>query len=125
VAALAILLMMTLLWLLSLLLRDSSIVDIFWGTGFMVAAWLYYALTPEGYMPRKLLLAILVTIWGLRLSFHILRRNWGKEEDFRYRKWRQEAGAKWWWYSFFQVFLLQGVLMWVLSLPLLAAQFGA
>jgi steroid 5-alpha reductase family enzyme len=66
-----------------------------------------------------------VTIWGLRLSLYILWRNWGKGEDFRYQKWREEAGGKWWWQSFFKVFLLQGLLLWVISAPLLAAQISA
>ena len=116
--------LMALLWLVSLQLKNSSIVDIFWGTGFVVLNWLYFALAPEGNLARKLLLGALVTVWGLRLSIHILQRNWGKEEDFRYRKWREENGARWWWWSFFQVFLLQGVLMWIISAPLLAAQRG-
>jgi steroid 5-alpha reductase family enzyme len=116
---------MTVLWLISLCLKNSSIVDIFWGTGFVVANGVYFALTPDGFLPRKLLIGILVTVWGLRLSIHILTRNWGKGEDFRYRKWREENGPRWWWWSFFQVFLLQGVLLWIVSAPLLAANFSA
>jgi len=113
---------MTLLWLVSLALRNASIVDIFWGTGFVLAGWLYFLLTPAALTERKLLLMLLVSLWGLRLSFHILRRNWGKGEDFRYRQWREEAGGRWWWQSFFKVFFLQGILMWLISAPLLAAQ---
>ena len=114
---------MTVLWLVSLALKNSSIVDIFWGAGFVLSAWLYFALTPDGFLPRKLLLVILVTIWGLRLSTHIFLRNKGKPEDFRYQKWREENGSIWWWKSFFQVFLLQGLLLWVISLTLLAALY--
>lgn len=114
--------LMALLWILSLLLRNSSIVDPFWGTGFVIANWLYFALTPDGFPARKWLISILVTIWGLRLSIHLLRRNWGAGEDFRYRKWREEFGPRWWWQSFFRVFMLQGVLLWIISAPLLAAQ---
>ena len=123
--ALAILGFMTLIWLASLALRNSSIVDIFWGIGFVLANWVYFALTPGGFPARKWLISILVTIWGLRLSSHILWRNWGKSEDFRYQRWREDAGEKWWWQSFFKVFLLQGFLMWVISAPLLAAQVSA
>jgi steroid 5-alpha reductase family enzyme len=122
---LAIFILMTLVWLLSLLLRNASIVDIIWGTGFVISAWLYFALTSEGYLVRKLILCTLVTIWGLRLSIHILRRNWGKPEDFRYQAWRREAGNRWWWRSYFKVFLLQGALMWLISSPLLAAQLSS
>jgi steroid 5-alpha reductase family enzyme len=115
--------MMILLWLASLALKNSSIVDIFWGTGFVISAWVFFFMTPDGYSLRKLLLAGLVTIWGLRLSLYILWRNHGKGEDFRYQVWRNEAGTAWWWRSFFKVFLLQGILMWIISAPLLAAQF--
>jgi steroid 5-alpha reductase family enzyme len=123
IGLLSVLGMMGILWLVSLRLKNSSIVDIFWGTGFVVLAWIYFILAPEGFLPRKLLLSILTAIWGLRLSLYILWRNSGKGEDFRYQVWRKEAGAAWWWKSFFKVFLLQGILMWIISAPLLAAQF--
>ncbi len=125
VSGLVILGMMILLWLVSLLLKNSSIVDIFWGTGFVITTWVAFLMTPDGFILRKLSLSLLVTIWGLRLSLHILTRNWGKPEDFRYQAWRKEAGAAWWWRSFFKVFLLQGVLLWIISTPVLAAQVSA
>ncbi len=124
-AGLVILVLMTLLWLVSLKTRNAGIADIFWGTGFVIAAWVYFAHTPEGSPVRRWLLALLVTLWGLRLSAHIFRRNAGKGEDFRYRKWREEGGSQWWWRSYFTVFLLQGLLMWIISAPLLAAQWAA
>jgi steroid 5-alpha reductase family enzyme len=120
----AILGMMTLLWVISLTLRNASIVDIFWGAGFVVTAWIYFALTPAGYPGRKLLICGLVTLWGLRLSIYILWRNWGKPEDYRYAGWRRKVGLNWWWQSYFQVFLIQGLLMWLISTPLLAAQIS-
>lgn len=121
-AGAVILVFMCLLWLLSLALKNASIVDIFWGIGFVIITWVAFVLASQGYLPRKQLIAVLVTIWGLRLAIHIAIRNWGKPEDFRYAKWRQENGARWWWFSFFQVFLLQGSLMWIISTPILAAQ---
>jgi steroid 5-alpha reductase family enzyme len=69
---------MTLLWLVSLALQNSSIVDIFWGAGFVVLNSLYFLLAPQGLPARKLLIAALVTIWGLRLSLYIFARNLGK-----------------------------------------------
>ena len=119
--SIVILVLMILLWLLSLRLKNASIIDIFWGIGFIATTWVAFALAPQGYLPRKLLLGTLVTLWGLRLVIHIGLRNLGKPEDFRYAKWRAEHGARWWWFSFIQVFLLQGFLMWIISAPILAA----
>jgi len=115
-------LLMTLLWLISLAIKNASIVDIFWGIGFVIVAWYAFFLAPQGYVPRKILITAMTTIWGLRLAFHIGFRNWGKPEDFRYAKWREENGPRWWWVSLFKVFLLQSFLMWVISAPLLATQ---
>ena len=106
-----ILVFMTILWVISLLLKNSSIVDIFWGAGFVMSVWIYFSLTPDGFPERKLLIAILATIWGLRLSTHIFIRNFQKPEDYRYQKFRSDAGKTWWWRSLFQVFLLQGLLL--------------
>ena len=110
----------TAVWLLSLLLRDSSIIDIFWGLGFVALAWVLAACGPRPLPSRAWLLAALVTAWGLRLSLHIVVRNWGKGEDYRYRRWREEAGAAWWWRSYAKVFLLQGVIMWLVAAPVVA-----
>jgi len=115
---------MTLLWVISLFLINASIVDIFWGSGFVIAGWIYFSLTPEGFPYRKWLVACLTTFWGLRLSLYILWRNWGKGEDYRYQVWRQAAAEAWWWKSYFKVFLLQGFLLWLISSPLLAAQIS-
>ncbi|MBI1277964.1 MAG: DUF1295 domain-containing protein [Anaerolineaceae bacterium] len=120
----AIMIYMTVLWLVSLPMKNSGIVDIFWGPGFALAAWIYFWLTPDGFQPRKLLMVALVTLWGLRLGWHIGRRNFGHEEDYRYNAWRKANGAIWWWKSFFQVFALQGFLMWLISTPLLVAQYS-
>lgn len=124
VAGLSIWLLMTALWLVSLARRDSSIVDGFWGLGFVLYAWLYFTLAPGGLPARKWLVIIMTTVWGLRLSMHILWRNRGKGEDYRYRQWRNQHGWRWWWWSYLQVFLLQGALLWIISIPLLAAQIG-
>jgi steroid 5-alpha reductase family enzyme len=117
--------LMTLLWLVSLALKNSSIVDIFWGAGFVITTWAAFLLTPDGFDPRKWLLNLLLTICGLRLSLYILVRNWGKPEDFRYQVWRKAAGAAWGWRSLFKEFLLQGAILWIVAAPLLAAQISA
>ncbi len=122
-ALLVILVIMTVLWLISVIIKNVSIVDIFWGTGFVLTN-LFYFISTHGLPARKIILLLLVTIWGLRLSFYIAWRNRGKGEDFRYREFRKKYGEKrYWWISYFQTFLLQGVLMWLISAPLLGAQF--
>ncbi len=112
---------MTAAWLLSLIGRDASIVDAFWGLGFILVAVVYLVAT-DGFVGRKILITTLVAVWGLRLSLYILWRSWGKGEDYRYRRWREEAGDSFGWLSFFRVFLLQGLLLWLISMPILAAQ---
>jgi steroid 5-alpha reductase family enzyme len=122
-ALLVILAMITLLWLVSVIMKNASIVDLFWGFGFVVTAMVYF-LNTEGFETRKIVLTTLVAIWGLRLSIYLTWRNAGKGEDFRYQKFRKDYGEhRYWWVSFFQVFLLQGLLMWLISAPLLGAQF--
>ena len=121
-SGLVILGLMIALWLLNLALKNSSIVDIYWGMGFVITFWVGTFLVSGAMTARTMLLGVIVTIWGLRLSLYIFQRNHGKPEDFRYAKWREEAGKDWWWRSFFKVFILQGVLMWIIAIPLLATQ---
>jgi steroid 5-alpha reductase family enzyme len=114
----------TVLWLLSLALANASIVDIAWGPGFVVLG-VFYLVTGSGApTARGLLVTMLVALWATRLALHIGLRNLGAGEDFRYRKWRQESGRAFWWISFFKVFLLQAVLLWIASSPLLLAQLS-
>lgn len=115
-AGLALLVATTALWALSLALRDSSIVDIFWGSGFVLVAWLVFAVAAGG-GGRPLLIAALVSVWGLRLTAYLARRNLGKGEDRRYTEMRERHGARWPLRSLFIVFWLQGALVWIVSLP--------
>ena len=116
--------LMTILWLVSIRLRNVSIVDLFWGVGFVVSASVYAFFT-ENIGARGVILLILVAIWGLRLSGYLAWRNIGKGEDFRYQEFRRQYGAhRYWWISYFQTFLLQGILMWLISAPLLGAFQG-
>lgn len=118
-AATAALSTMTLVWLLSLQRRNASIVDSFWGPGFVVVAAVCVAVSGAVTWREALVLA-LVTTWGVRLSAHITHRNWGKGEDWRYRQWRDAAPETFWWRSFFKVFLLQAVLLLVVASPIVA-----
>jgi steroid 5-alpha reductase family enzyme len=104
------------LWLLSLALRDASIVDIAWGAGFVQIAWVAAVLS-DGAAARRVLVTALVTLWGLRLASHLYRRNWGHGEDFRYQRMRAHHGGRFWLVSLYTVFGLQAGLMWVVSIP--------
>ena len=123
IALALILTMMFILWIISIKIRNVSIVDLFWGFGFVITCFVYF-LNTDGLSIRKILLLTLVTAWGLRLSVYLAWRNIGKGEDPRYRKFRHDYGEnRYWWISFFQTFLLQGILMWLISAPLLGAQY--
>jgi len=106
-------------WLASLRLRDASIIDVFWGAGFIVIGWICFAVG-HGDRDRRLLLAILVTVWGARLAVHIGRRNLGKGEDRRYAAMRERDGERFWLTSLYRVYLAQAIAMWIVSLPLQA-----
>ena len=112
----------SLLWLLSVRLRDASIVDVFWGLGFVLAAWVYHAAGSPPAGGRQWLALALVTLWGVRLAAYIFWRNRGGGEDYRYRAMRARGGDGWWWTSYFRVFLLQGVLLLIISAPHLVLQ---
>jgi steroid 5-alpha reductase family enzyme len=124
-AAAAVVLYMTAVWLLSLRLRDASIADVFWGPGFALVAILSASISEPS--PRGVLLATLTSLWGLRLALHIGAR-WRKkaEEDRRYQAMRATWGDRFPLASLFTVFLVQGALLWGVSLPLQAgAALGA
>lgn len=116
--------LLTVLWLLSVKLRDASIIDLFWGVGFAVIAWstILREMGREGETIgwRGWLLSSLVTIWGGRLGAYLWWRNRGKGEDRRYAAMRDSFGKNFWWISYPVVFVLQGVLMWVVSFPIQA-----
>ncbi len=113
--ALVVFLYMTLIYIFALIRRDNSIIDVFWGLGFIVVT--LYSLWQNPVVDfRKFIVSLLVIIWGLRLSLHIYLRNKDKPEDFRYANWRK----KWKYFelrSFFQIFMLQGLFMLIISSP--------
>lgn len=121
VAAVAIAILMVGTWILSVIVRNASIVDIVWGLGFVVVAWTVRAAV-DGDPGRQNLITALVTIWGLRLALHLGRRNIGHGEDFRYVLMRRKYGTRFPFISLVTVFLFQGVMMWVVSLPVQLGQ---
>lgn len=112
----AALVVMILAWLTHLLLGKASVADSFWGPGFGAIAWLSFVLG-QGDATRKTCIAVLVFLWAIRLAFHVTRRNWGRVEDPRYTDMRARHPESFWIRSLPKVFLLQGLLLWVVSLP--------
>jgi steroid 5-alpha reductase family enzyme len=121
VAGVTVTVVMLVTWAVSVARRDASIVDPVWGAGFVLVAWAVL-LGVDGNRARQWLLVAMTTIWGLRLAGYLLWRNRGKGEDFRYQAMRRHWGARFWWVSLFTVFGVQGVLMWVVSLPVQLGQ---
>ncbi len=120
-AALVVHAYMTVAFLLAVPLRRNDVADVAWGLGFaLVAWWGVWMQAPLSSGVRMWLLAVLTSVWGMRLAVHIARRNFrrGSTEDPRYAAWRLEWGRNWVIRTYLQVFLLQGVLLWVVALPL-------
>lgn len=110
------------LWALSTPLKDVSIVDVFWGPGFAVAAWVVLPVA-GGDPTRKWLIVALTTIWALRLGGYLLARKWGEGEDPRYTALIDHLGPEnRIWTGLVRVFLTQGVVMWIVALPVMLGQ---
>ncbi|MCB9654114.1 MAG: DUF1295 domain-containing protein [Deltaproteobacteria bacterium] len=104
------------LYFVSLVRRDASIVDIAWGPAFVLVAWIGL-LAGGAPGPRPAIVTALVTLWGVRLGLHLFLRSRGRGEDLRYRAMREAHGARFAWVSLFTVFLLQAALVLVISTP--------
>lgn len=122
-AAVAVAALMVGTWLVSLVLRNASIVDITWGLGFVVVAWVS-ALRADAASGAASVLVAMVTVWGLRLGVYLFWRNHGNGEDYRYVAMRRRWGKRFWLISLATVFVLQGALMWIVSLPVQVAHVG-
>ena len=107
---------MTFWFIISLIKKRNDVADIAWGLGFVLIAWLSFFLS--GYSLRGLFVNSLVTIWGIRLAWHIYNRNKNKPEDSRYLEWRK-TWKNFYIRSYIQVFLLQGIFLFLISLPVM------
>jgi steroid 5-alpha reductase family enzyme len=119
-ALLVVLVLVSALWAVSVPIRDASIIDIFWGPLFVAIAWTLLATGGEP-AAKPYLVTLLVTLWGLRLGFHLLGRNLGHGEDRRYQLWRQHGGANWWLKTYYRIYLFQGAIALVVATPIIAA----
>ena len=110
-------------FVLAMILKNNSIVDFAWGLGFLIVA-LYNFIKKDQIHIYDIIFLFLIALWALRLAIHIFIRNYKKPEDFRYLKWRREWGRYFVIRSFFQIFMLQGALLFVVSLPIILAFSG-
>jgi len=99
-------------------------VDVAWGLGFILIALtslIFLAQTSSIALlrPRQLILTLMVVVWGLRLAGRIYERNLGKGEDFRYKAWRESWGRFFSLRAYFQIYMLQGFLLLLISAPVL------
>jgi steroid 5-alpha reductase family enzyme len=118
VAFAAVVIFFNCLFVAALKLRDNSIVDIGWGVGFILVT--VVTLVHSGTMEaRQLLVMTLVLVWGLRLAIRIYRRNRGRGEDFRYKKWREDWGEHWRRRAYLFVFVGQGLMMLLITVPIM------
>ncbi|MBP9817918.1 DUF1295 domain-containing protein, partial [Candidatus Shapirobacteria bacterium] len=111
---------MTLWWVVAMVKKRNDVADIAWGLGFILVA--IFNLVIGGWGLRPVVMTGLVMIWGGRLAGHIFRRNKNKKEDFRYQQWRLDWGKYFVIRSYLQVFLLQGLFMGMIALPLIVAR---
>jgi steroid 5-alpha reductase family enzyme len=109
---------MSCVWAIAQIKKDNSIADIAWGLGFIIIA-LFTLIKTNLYLPIQLITTTLIIIWGLRLSLHVLIRNWGKKEDQRYQNMRISWGNHSHLYAYAQIFILQGIILLVISLPII------
>lgn len=104
-------------FIVGLVKKRNDVADIAWGLGFVLLAWLSFVLYSEHSL-RALMVNMLITLWGCRLSFHIFKRHRGTPEDYRYLEWRN-TWKHFHLRAYFQIFMLQGFLLFIISLPII------
>lgn len=123
ILALTLLLYMTFWFIISIVKNRNDIADIAWGLGFVLVAWLSFIMSD--FSLKALIVNGLVTVWGLRLAWYIYKRNKNKAEDSRYQEWRKSWKKYFYLRSYLQVFLLQGIFLYLISLPVMFVNFSA
>jgi len=105
--------------IISFFLNRADFADSMWSLGFLLVAWICYLFSPFR-STYALIVSSIITLWSIRLFFHIFLRNRKKEEDFRY----QEMKKGWKKYPFLhllgKVFLLQALILYIVSLPIIS-----
>lgn len=116
----ALLVYMSGLFVVSLIIKNNGVADIGYGIAFMVVIAVTFIQTPTS-NDYLLILIALPFIWGLRLASRIYQKNKGKPEDFRYKAWREEWKNTFIWRSFLQIYLLQGLVVFIVASPVVLA----
>ncbi|MBD3920361.1 DUF1295 domain-containing protein [Paenibacillus sp. PR3] len=119
----AVFIFMVILYIAAQFKRDNSIVDIGWGLGFVIIALTTFGYQ-EGMDGTRLLVTALVCIWGIRLAVYLFIRSLGRGEDYRYADFRRQWGRRAALIAFFRVFMLQGLIMLLLSYPIICVNAG-
>jgi len=112
-------LLLSCLWIYCLWRGDVSLIDLVWPLLFALAAWIWFQPSQADW--RQWLLLALIMTWSARLHLYLARRNLGEGEDRRYQSLRQKYAPGFWWKSYFLVFMLQGLLGWIVSLAIYGA----
>ena len=107
----------SLFFIIAQLKKNNGLADMAWGLGFIVVA-LTGLIYTQNFSLMAITITVLVLLWGLRLFIYIGLRNWSKPEDYRYvamrKKWKTHLAIN----AFFKVFMLQGILLYIISLPI-------
>lgn len=109
----------TLLYLLALQLKRNDVADAGWGPGFIVV--IASAVIQYGSPLVPLIVYLMIALWALRLTVHMIRRIRNGPEDFRYHNWRKEWGTTFYWRSWLQVFILQAFFLLIIAAPIFIA----
>ena len=105
-------------FVVSLLMKRNDVADVAWGLGFVLLAWVSLFISETNSI-LGIIVTLFVTVWGLRLAWHVHSRNKGKTEDYRYLAWRKQWGKWFYMRSYAQVYMLQGTLLFLIALPVL------
>lgn len=108
----------TLLWILSVVITNTAIIDPFWGFGFVIVTCVYIATSSSHWTSSQWVLVMMIIVWGMRLSGYLLKRFLHEgihKEDYRYASFRRHDPAHYWWKSLLKVFWFQGLLIWIFS----------
>jgi steroid 5-alpha reductase family enzyme len=106
-------------------MQNQSIIDIFWGPGFVVAAVVSYVVSSgsSGDDTRRLVVLVLTSVWGLRLGLYISNRNRGHGQDKRYTALMRHQQGSLIGFLVRKIYGLQGALMIVISVPVQLAMY--